>query len=134
MGADLYRQNRAGKNAGKKVPILGFERSARAIEVGYFRDAYNSGSILAQFGLSWWRDIIPLCDDNGVLTPEKVREFRSMVEAKRAQFEANMNLGVNIDGEPISAEWVADFREGAALLLKYLDDAIADNDGIEASL
>mgnify|MGYP000293477916 CR=1 FL=1 len=28
----------------------------------YFRDSYNESSLLSRIGLSWWTDVIPLCE------------------------------------------------------------------------
>jgi len=120
MGADLYRV----ENKGNKVPILGFERSQRAIDLGYFRDAYNSGSILNKYSLSWWVDIKKLQNEDGVITTENVIKFRKMLDDNR--FE--LNIGYEDE------ENKKYFREGAELLKKYLDDIIKDNDSIEASL
>ena len=124
MGADLYRSNESGKNKGKEVPILGFERSAKAVDVGYFRDAYNSGSILATFDLSWWVDISKLQDGEGVLSLENIKVFRAILDDK--VFEDNIK-----DDKKKDQEY---FRKGAGLLKRFLDEAIADEDTIRASL
>jgi hypothetical protein len=120
MGADLYRKH----NKGEAVPILGFERSKRAIDSGYFRDAYNDGSILRQFGLSWWVDIGKLQNKEGVITPANVKKFRAMLNDE--VFETNIAEASESDQKY--------FREGAGLLKKYLDDTIAEKDSIDASL
>ena len=120
MGADLYRKN----NNGEKVPILGFERSSRAVEGGYFRDAYNDGSILWKYGLSWWADISKLQDKEGIITLIKVRKFRNMLDDKL--FEKNIKECSDQDKKY--------FRNGAKLLKKYLDNVIEAKDSIEASL
>jgi hypothetical protein len=120
MGADLYRKY----NKGERVPILGFERSLRAINSGYFRDAYNSGSILQKFGLSWWVDIGKLQDKEGVISLAGVKKFRAMLKDEVLE-------------ENIKAFGVGDqkhYRAGAKLLKKYLDDTITQKDSIEASL
>jgi len=36
-------------------------------EKGYFRDSYNSSSLFWLLGLSWWKHIVPLLDDEGGL-------------------------------------------------------------------
>src|SRR3990167_5288083 len=114
MGADLYRQF----NNGKEVPILGFERSKRAIDSGYFRDAYNSGSILNKYGLSWWVDISKLQDKEGIIKTAKVKKFRTMLDDEI--------LETNIASE--NTEGKEYFRESAKLLKDYLDAVIRDKD------
>jgi len=117
MGADLYRKD-------KVVPILGFERSERAVESGYFRDSYNSGSILNKYGLSWWVDISKLQNKEGVITCAKVKKFRAMLNDEGFEF----SIKDETEGDQKY------FREGAELLKKYLDDTIKNNASIEASL
>jgi len=118
MGADLYRQK-------QEHHICGFERSEDAIGKGYFRDAYNEGSILRKFDLSWWQDISGvLTDKEGVMSPENVVKFRSMLDDKL--FEKNLEIE--------SVESKKYFREGATLLKKYLDETIDRKVGIECSL
>jgi hypothetical protein len=135
MGADLYRVYGTGKKKGANVPILGFERSENAVNQGYFRDAYNSGSILGAFKLSWWRDITPLQDSEGVISLENVKKFRAMLE------ENTPNVGVHIaermaapENKDTQKEVEEYYIEGVMLLKKYLDDCIADGDSIRASL
>lgn len=119
MGADLYRKS-------KNVPILGFERSQKAVDAGYFRDAYNNGSILRQFNLSWWRDIGELQDKEGIISLENIKKFKEMLEANRPLFQLNLDL--------MTKENQDYFNEGAELLLKFLDKTIEDGDSIDASL
>lgn len=120
MGADLYRRY----NKGKKVPILGFERSRRAIDSGYFRDPYNNGSVLWKYGLSWWSDITKLQDENGVISLTNVIKFRDMLDDN--VFERNIS--------ECDREERADFIEGAGLLKDYLNETIKNKDSIVASL
>lgn len=119
MGADLYRQK-------QKHYICGFERSEDAINKGYFRDAYNNGSILQKFGLSWWQDVMPLCDKKGTMSFKNVIKFKSMLNDREAMFENNIGME--------SKEGQEYFREGAVLLKKYLDDTITREVGLECSL
>lgn len=117
MGADLYRQ-------GQKHHICGFERSEDAISKGYFRDAYNEASILNKFDLSWWKDISPLCNEEGVMSYSNVVSFRDRLDDEL--FEKN------IEKEPQESKVY--YREGANLLKKYLDETIKLKKGIECSL
>lgn len=62
---------------------------------GYFRDPYNLASLLWQFGLSWWEDILPMVGDEQILTVEKVEEFLALLQDHEAGFERNLaHLGV----------------------------------------
>jgi len=63
MGADVYKG------------------SWDADDDDYFRDSYNDSSILARCGLSWWRDVVPLHDADGVMAVGNVIAFRDMVRA-----------------------------------------------------
>ncbi len=119
MGADLYMLK-------KNPKIWGFERSKRAVKDGYFRDPYNTRSVLRKYELSWWQDIIPLQDEKGILSVEKVTDLLSMLESRESIFQENLK------GENEAAQ--ADFKEGARLLKKFLSDAIKLNSPIEASL
>lgn len=41
-------------------------------QMGYFRDSYGSGlTTLNYLGLSYWTDLVPLLDDNGVFPLER---------------------------------------------------------------
>jgi len=123
MGADLNRLYKKGKPR-KAGDVQWFVRDQESVDRGYFRDAYNDGSILNKFGLSWWRDVTPLLNKDGVLAHRSVKKFRDML---------NMNtFSDNIVNE--SPEEKEYFMDGASLLIRYLDDCIADGDGISASL
>lgn len=46
----------------------------------YFRDSYNNSSIMQQLNLSWWRDVIPLLNDDGVLGLEDIAHVIELIE------------------------------------------------------
>lgn len=119
MGADLNRVNLKGAHGA-------FERSKKAIEAGYFRDAYNNGSILYQYNLLWWNDIGPLQNDDGVIVLEKVQEVRNLLEKKKYNFERHLSFMTKANQKY--------FQEGSNLLIQYLDSCIEAGDSIEASL
>tara|TARA_R110002020_G_scaffold473812_1_gene703644 strand:+ start:339 stop:776 length:438 start_codon:yes stop_codon:yes gene_type:complete len=48
----------------------------------YYRDSYNSGSVLWAMGLSWWNDILPMLDDEGTLDKDGIETFLGLVEDK----------------------------------------------------
>jgi len=119
MGADLYMTL-------KRPKIWGFERSQRAVDDGYFRDAYYDGSILGKFDLSWWEDITELQDEKGVMSVRNAKKFLTMIDERETVFEENMS--------DESKEAKQYFQEGAGLLKQFLQDAIELNSPIEASL
>lgn len=75
MGADIYIKK-------LKPPILGFELSDKAVELGYFRDAYNSRGLFSQLGISWWQLMAKYCISKGedVLPFAKIDEFYNEVK------------------------------------------------------
>lgn len=117
MGADLYIKL-------KNPKIWGFERSKRAVEDGYFRDAYNSGSILNKYDLSWWIDIAKLQDKEGNISVANAKKFLKMLDDKK--FEENIKNESENEQE--------DYREGTKLLKRFLEIAVAEKSVIEASL
>jgi len=46
-----------------------------------FTDTYGPASILAQLGLSWWRDVVPRLNEDFVLTPTECNAVAEMVMA-----------------------------------------------------
>lgn len=44
-----------------------------------FTDSYGPGSIFAQLGLSWWRDVVPRLNEDFVLEPEQCLAVSQMV-------------------------------------------------------
>ena len=119
MGADLYITL-------KKPKIWGFERSQPAVDDGYFRDAYNDGSILRKYDLSWWTDIEKLQNQNGIISVKNARKFLAMIEKHETTFAENISTESN--------EAKQYFQEGATLLKQFLQDAIKLDAPIEASL
>jgi len=97
---------------------------------GYFRDSYNTSSVLWQMNLSWWGDVIPMLDENDLLSVEKCKTLRLMI------------LGTPIliaDGW--TPEWgesreecLAYFQDKRERLIAFLDQAISLNEPIRCSL
>jgi len=93
MGADLYIQaNRAALNKKhsllNRTPTAGSQAQASTskpddlykepvFSEAYFRDSYNLSSVLWTCGLSWWRDVLPLLNDDLELTGKNLRRFRN---------------------------------------------------------
>ena len=49
---------------------------------GYFRDSYNSTSLLWRLDLSWWSDVGDMLDEEGDLSPAKAHLFLEMLESR----------------------------------------------------
>src|SRR5512146_3228468 len=97
MGADLYIESISNKQKATYEPL--FNAAVRARESnkdesrkdelqaevskyydlmyaeGYFRDSYNITSVLKRLGLSWWKDVGPLLNKKGYLSPTKARKL-----------------------------------------------------------
>lgn len=106
---------------------------------GCFRDNYNATSVLWRLGLSWWDDVMPLCDPEGRLKGKALRKFRQMVkDAKlilptRAELQAQ-GLKLAQAGEYSVAGWGSYFQRSQAQLLAFLDEAIASRSAVVCSL
>lgn len=106
---------------------------------GYFRDSYNATSVLWRLDLSWWTDVIPLCNENHHLTGDGLATFRQLVQQAtltlptRTELEAE-GVTVTDEGEESLAGWHAYFREKHAQLLAFLDEARACHSSIRCSL
>ena len=46
-----------------------------------FVDQYNRSNVLGQLGLSWWRDVVPLLNENFVLAPEACDQLATQIIA-----------------------------------------------------
>lgn len=77
MGADLYI-----KNMDREPQYTGFEVSERAVDLGYFRDCYNSYGLFAVMSevfhkrFSWWLLVDnrkELFDKNGNMKVKSVK-------------------------------------------------------------
>jgi len=117
MGADLYRKS-------------------MAYPEGYFRDSYNSTSVLWQLDLSWWRDVTPILDDESNLQTEGIRTLLGMVEAEEVPSADAIELGAAavVDEKNALESWERYFVEKRERLIAYLRGALEDNDPIHCSL
>ena len=107
--------------------------------VGYFRDSYNSTSVLATLNLSWWRDVIPMLNRQGNLSGEALRRFRDMVATASQDLPDAARLkerGAQVDaqGENSVAGWHAYYQKERQDLLAFLDLAIAHRYSVHCSL
>lgn len=101
---------------------------------GYFRDSYNSYGLFAQTELSWWRDVVPMLDDEGRLPLDRAAEFREMVaSAKLDTSRAEQVAAAQKDDAP-EGGWVAYYERDRAALLALVDLSIKLGEPLEMSL
>lgn len=83
MGADLYIE----KLVPKDFKGTGFRTNIKA---GYFRDAYNYGNLLWQFGLSYWTDIAKhFMTKDGRMSVMKAEALLKELKKREPIFERN---------------------------------------------
>ena len=106
---------------------------------GFFGDSYNHTSALWTLGLSWWRDVIPMCNEQGELEKENLRKFREMVAAANQWLPSGRQLrknGARVEetGDNSLEEWHKYYHEKRQRLLVFLDRAIQLNTAVHCSL
>ncbi len=102
-----------------------FDRMYSA-SAGYFRDPYNSSSVLWQFGLSWWEDVIPMLDEECGLSVAKTETLLKMLHERAELFADNL--------AELPADEQQDFRDRANKLQMFLQTAIKLDCPIDCSL
>jgi hypothetical protein len=132
MGADLTILKKY------KGDVGGFEVSKKAVEGGYFRDAYNSYGLFSVLSastgqeLSWWRftdeaQTNGWLDDEGDLKPEGAKVLLERLEAIKPLVESKTRLETeDWQGTPqILTEDDDKFtREWLDLLIEFLTEAV----------
>lgn len=107
-------------------------------EDGYFRDSYNSTSVLWTLGLSWWKDVGEMLDKNGFLSGANLKKFRQLVaEAAQVMPSTVQELKAkhcDADGADSVKEWHEYWIEKRKKLLAFLDKAIEMNEPIYCSI
>ena len=139
--AALQKRNQAPQGSkAATVAQAELEKYAALMDsAGYFRDNYNATSVLWRLDLSWWVDVLPLCDKKGNLKDGALVKFREMVQSAKLNLPTQQELidqGCKLadEGEHSVAGWHANFRKSHARLLAFLDEAIALNTSIYCSL
>lgn len=142
MGADLSifanqkpdsRQSSVGRS---KVPrskgtttVRCGVRAQPIFSAAYFRDSYNAYNVLWTIGLSWWKDVIPLLNQDSELIGENLMRFRNQVASADQRLPtanelAALGLRVTESGENSLEALHRNFRNRRKELLKFLDLAI----------
>jgi hypothetical protein len=97
-------------------------------EHGYFRDSYNSTSVMQRLGLSWWADISKMCDKDGNLSVEKSIELKAIVEKRPVKLVSDVkelkDMNCNVDGPDPVGEWNQYWIKKKQNFLDFLDEAI----------
>jgi hypothetical protein len=94
-------------------------------ERGYFRDSYGN-ALLWWFGLSWWRDVIPLLDDHDHLSVAATEKLLALLKEREGSFEAKL--------KPLSAKDQAYYRTRYLELRGFLHQAVVLDEPIYCSL
>ena len=127
MGADLYI-----KKMNRKNQYRGFEVSQEAVDVGYFRDCYNSGGLFAVLSAnldneySWWKlsaDKKEIWfDKNGDLNEYGQIELLGMIEKAKSELQKKKEIfyGCGENGKADKKEYLG----WCDLLINFLKLAI----------
>ncbi len=105
MPTDIYP---AARTAEKKPPLA-----------GYFRSASRDCGLLSSFGLRWNKEVQPLLDCEGRLSPRGAKRLLCRMNERESVFE--LNLG------KLPADDQRQLRGRYALWKNFLNSAIADN-------
>jgi len=127
MGADLYIEKMP-----RDAQYLGFEVSEKAVDLGYFRDCYNSSGLLAVMSatldeaFSWWgtADRKDLFNNEGEMTVEGAKKWLAELEPHITKFVNSSELP-NIEKEDIQY-----YHDWSNLLVKFLKLAIEQDSNI----
>jgi hypothetical protein len=93
---------------------------------GYFRDPYNDWDVLWQFGLSWWRDVIPMLDKDNRLSVASARRLLIMLDQREQSFEERLA------GLPDKKK--QSYRDRYIELRQFLNQAVALGESVICSL
>lgn len=102
----------------------------------YFCDSYNSSSVACAMGISWWRDIVPLLNENSNLCGEKLEAVIAMVEEKQISPAVELKLENCVDADTTEGRerWRQYFVEERERLLTFLKNGRKNSTGIMCSL
>ena len=104
---------------------------------GYFRDSYNSTSIMAQLGLSWWSNVGEMLDKKGYLRVPAIRLLYEMISNAEFNLPTEEELRDNncqINEENTVESWHKYYQEKRERLLHFLDTALRLEEPIYCSL
>lgn len=137
MGADLYIEK-----MDRKSQYTGFEVSDRAVNLGYFRDCYNSGGLFAVMSktlnktVSWWKMSSEVgLNKKGVLPFTKVKEWKATMFPLLDEFKKQNELYfedyfANKKVRIKDTNKIKEYHSWADKLMKFIDLAIEKKSGI----
>lgn len=118
--------------------------------VGYYIDPYTSDSLLAQLGLSWWQDVLPLLNENDELSLKDAKWFLSEIRNRRIECQRMVTVEQELASSvmssvarsvatsrvesPYEADEVQFFVERKLQLIRFLSQAIETRQAIVCSL
>ncbi len=145
MGADLYmnkaydqriEEYRASLNGLGKRPSPEelepyYDKIFKQGDV-YFRDSYNSRSVMWAMDMSWWDDVLPMLDQEGNLSHEDTLKLINMIT------DAPLNVSKDFL-ENIPDEWTIDDAQNylkvkKQMLVSFLIRAVETRDTVGCSL
>lgn len=104
-------------------------------EGGYFRDSYNTTSVFWVLDLSWWGNILPYVDRDGLLHLDKIREFKELVDQRQIPSVHELVYdGLMVNNENTKEKWHEYFIEKRQKLINFLQRAIDLDSPIYCSL
>ena len=145
MGADLYMnkaydqriaEHKASLDGLGERPLPGelkpyYDMIFKQGDV-YFRDSYNSRSVMWAMDMSWWDDVLPMLDQEGNLSHEDTLKLINMIT------DAPLNVSSDFL-ENMPDEWTIDdaqnyLREKKLMLISFLMRAVETDDTVGCSL
>ena len=77
-------------------------------------------------GISWWKDVIPMLDDESMLSTEKAQDLIKMIEDSEIKLTDEQEERSDLDSEYFENQKVG--------LIKFLKTAVENKSSIECSL
>ena len=77
-------------------------------ETRYYRDSYNSSSLLWRYGMSWWQLSDQYCDDEGMMGKEGIMAIRQGTSYPLNEEKIRTDFAYNDEGPD---SWVKYFKE-----------------------
>ncbi len=106
-------------------------------ESGYFRDSYNGTSVLKRLGLSWWKDVSPMLNDDELLNRSACGKLRLRIEQADLtlpETDAELReLRLCTKGGNSAARWKRYWEREKELLIRILEAGVKAG-GIRCSL
>jgi len=152
MGADLYMNDAYKKREKKLAPQIqealdnrkanpdDEDANQKAMDLYdklytkdvYFRDSYNSGSLMWSLGLSWWEDVQELIDNEGDLHPLQIQKLLNIIKSR--EVSVSNDFKADMPDEWTDEDALKYLNEQLDSLVSFLQKAIDTNDTIGCSV